>query len=85
MRWTIGKKLATLVGIMLLTLGTISFITYSNIDRMISNTGQVTHTFTMINGNSHLITQLFAAEAAQKEACLLFGQLAPLDKELLLR
>ena len=52
MRWTIGKKLATLVGIMLLTLGTISFITYSNIDRMISNTGQVTHTFTMINGNS---------------------------------
>lgn len=55
MRWTIGKKLATLVGIMLLTLGTISFITYSNIDRMISNTGQVTHTFTMINGNSQLI------------------------------
>lgn len=66
MRWTIGKKLATLVGIMLLTLGTISFITYSNIDRMISNTGQVTHTFTMINGNSQLITQLFAAEAAQR-------------------
>ncbi len=66
MRWTIGKKLATLVSIMLLTLGTISFVTYSNIDRMINNTSQVTHTFAVINNNNNLITQLFAAEAAQR-------------------
>jgi methyl-accepting chemotaxis protein len=66
MRWTIGKKLATLVGIMLLTLGTISFVTYSNIDRMINNSSQVTHTFAVINSNNNLITQLFAAEAAQR-------------------
>ena len=66
MTWTIGKKLATLVGTMLLTLGIISFVTYSNIDRMITNTSQVTHTFSVINSNNNLITQLFAAEAAQR-------------------